>query len=90
MRLTPLVQVEEVLLRKLSPAGSGETEATHLTSGKNTSKYKDKELAINSSFAWKGVFNRLISSARDSIDSEVIDWDSPDVSTATIQFSWIA
>ena len=84
MRLTPLLQVEEVLIRKLSPAGSNETEATQLANVTNLAgplgRYKDKELAVNSSFAWKGVFNRLINTTRDSFESDVIDWDSPDVS----------
>ncbi|KAH8097053.1 G-alpha-domain-containing protein [Cristinia sonorae] len=82
MRLAPLLQVEEALIKKLSPAGSGEVEATQLAQAPTSSgpigRYKDKELAVNSSFAWKGVFNRLMNSTRDSFDSEVIDWDNPE------------
>ncbi|KAL4247490.1 P-loop containing nucleoside triphosphate hydrolase [Abortiporus biennis] len=83
MRLMPLLQVEEVLIRKLTPAGSGEFEATHLAHvtnipGPTLAKIKEKEVAVNSQFAWKGVFNKFISTTRESFDSESIDWDDPE------------
>ena len=101
MRLLPLLQVEEVLIRKLTPAGSGEYEATQLAqitnlpaglengdsygSGGNgvngnagANGKRESEIAINTQFAWKNMFNRLMG-ARDS--AELANWEvDPDVS----------
>ncbi|KAG2015832.1 guanine nucleotide-binding protein alpha-4 subunit [Coprinopsis cinerea AmutBmut pab1-1] len=76
MRLAPLQQVEESLLRKLSPPGSTDFEATHLApvtnlpyavrSGKFT-----REIAVHSNSQWKGAFSRLMTSVRTSIGSEI-------------------
>lgn len=79
MRLSPLVQVEQALVRKLTPPGSTEFEATHLT---NVSNYqytpRTKEVAVNSQFAWKHMFSRFLPDSRDSMDSEEgINWDDP-------------
>jgi len=83
MRLSPLVQVEQALVRKLTPPGSAEFEATHLANVSNN--YADrvaaraKEVAVNSQFAWKSMFGRFLPDSRDSIDSqEGIDWDDPE------------
>lgn len=82
MRLSPLQQVEEALLRKLTPAGSAEFEATHLspltnlpysTRGGNAST----ELALNSLTPWKAAFNRLITTTRSSLESQDIDFNDP-------------
>ena len=74
-RLEPLVQVEQTLIRRLTMAGSGESEATHL----RTPKHISKEIAINSTTPWKNAFNRLIRSERTSFDSqEGVDWEDPD------------
>lgn len=87
MRLLPLQQVEETLLRKLTPAGSAEFEATHLSpitnlpykarsGGKQMNKFG--ELTVNSTMQWKVAFGKLIASARASIDSAAdIDFDDP-------------
>ncbi|KAF9476380.1 guanine nucleotide-binding protein alpha-4 subunit [Pholiota conissans] len=82
MRLLPLQQVEEVLLRKMTPAGSSEFEATHLSPvtnlpyKKRTEKFR--EVAINSTAQWKGAFGRLMASARASMDSGAdIDFEDP-------------
>lgn len=83
MRLLPLQQVEENLLRRLSSAGSSEFEATHLSpvtnipySGKTT---KGKEITVNSTSQWKGAFSRLLSAARTSFESGAdIDFEDPD------------
>ncbi|RDB24779.1 Guanine nucleotide-binding protein alpha-4 subunit [Hypsizygus marmoreus] len=84
MRLSPLQQVEEALLRKLTPVGSMEFEATHLSSVTNLpysvrSTHSPIELAVNSSTPWKTAFNRLIASAtRSSFESSrAIDFDDP-------------
>ncbi|KZT10357.1 G-alpha-domain-containing protein [Laetiporus sulphureus 93-53] len=82
MRLSPLLQVEQALIRKLTPPGSAEFEATHLAQMSNVS-YMDrmhaKEVAVNTTFAWKGIFSKFMSDTRDSIDSrEAIDWDDPE------------
>ena len=80
MRLLPLRQVEESLLRKMTPAGSSEFEPTHLSPLKNKTKAgKFRELAINSTTQWKGAFGRLIATARSSFESTTeIDFDDPD------------
>lgn len=82
MRLLPLQQVEEVLLRKMTPAGSAEFEATHLSPVTNL-PYKKRaekfrEVAINSTAQWKGAFGRLMANARASMDSAAdIDFEDP-------------
>lgn len=84
MRLSPLLQVEATLIRKLTPAGSTENEATQLDPT-NTAPYADRprlrEIAVNSQFPWKNMFNRAKYNVRGSFESDGIDWDSADVST---------
>ncbi|KAI0635292.1 G-alpha-domain-containing protein [Trametes polyzona] len=81
LRLSPLVQVEETLIRKLTPAGSGELEATHLgavtggASHADRARALDREVAVNSQFAWKGVLNKMI--GRNSSDGDA-DFNDPD------------
>ncbi|TFK74549.1 G-alpha-domain-containing protein [Pluteus cervinus] len=80
MRLLPLQKVEEALLRKLSPTGDEDREATHLSPVTNLS-YSGRagnEVAVNSSSAWKGAFSRLLNS-RTSTDTshDQIDFDNP-------------
>ncbi|KAF9528500.1 guanine nucleotide binding protein, alpha subunit [Crepidotus variabilis] len=91
MRLLPLQQVEEVLLRKLTPAGSAEFEATHLSpingtpyrtfrgsSTQISGNGKFKEITINSTAQWKIAFGKLVAAARDSFDSAAdIDFEDP-------------
>lgn len=82
MRLLPLQQVEESLRRKMTPAGSSEFEATHLSPVTNlpykTKTGKCRELAINSTTQWKSAFGRLIVSARASLESATkIDFEDP-------------
>lgn len=78
MRLAPLQQVEESLLRKLSPAGSGEDEATHLAQVEDL-PYSARlgkvrsEVAVHSGSQWKGAFARLVTSVRTSVDSNLDD-----------------
>ncbi|KIY71108.1 guanine nucleotide binding protein, alpha subunit [Cylindrobasidium torrendii FP15055 ss-10] len=76
MRLLPLMQVQDVLLRKLTPHGveydrNGISEATFTP---------PREAWVNSSSQWKGKFRRGIpenAAERDSFDSARIDFDDP-------------
>lgn len=85
MRLLPLHQVEEALLRKLTPPGSIEFEATHLSSAVTNFNYATrsartrKEIAVNSTSQWKGAFSRVVANTvRSSMDSGMdIDFDDP-------------
>ncbi|KAK7683169.1 hypothetical protein QCA50_013842 [Cerrena zonata] len=86
LRLLPLLQVEESLIRKLTPPGSPEFAATHLSQITNIPSpmvsrpsAKGKEVAVNSQFAWKGVFSKIIPSSRDSFDSaDLVNWEDPE------------
>jgi len=80
MRLSPLLQVEESLWRRLSPASATEYEATHLSPVTNLPSpvRATKEISIQSSSAWKGAFGRFLSNTRGSMDSDQgIDFDDP-------------
>lgn len=83
MRLLPLQQVEDVLLRRLTPAGSAEFEATRLSPLTNL-PYSTRvsngpiEITVNSMAPWKNAFSRLLSSTRSSFESsQDIDFDDP-------------
>jgi hypothetical protein len=80
LRLSPLLQVEQVLTRLLTPLDSGESELTHLGNLSYTERSKSAltELAVNSTAQWKNTVSRLLrsNSDRDSFNSEqTIDWD---------------
>ena len=81
MRLAPLQQVEEALLRKLSPPGSIDFEATHLAPvtdlpySTRSSKFT-REVAVHSNSQWKGAFSRFMASVRTSLDSMDVDFTS--------------
>jgi len=85
-RLEVLVEVEKSLVRRLTTAGSGEVEATHLRSillkdGRvSPEKTALKEVAINSATPWKSAFIRLMKSEhRESFDSvDGVNWDDPE------------
>lgn len=82
LRLLPLLQVEDELIRRLTQAGTSVPEATRLTQITNSPNVnlKEKEVAVNSHFVWKGMFSRMVSSRRSSSESEpVVEWDDPDV-----------
>ncbi|RXW21319.1 hypothetical protein EST38_g4531 [Candolleomyces aberdarensis] len=81
MRLAPLQQVEEALLRKLSPPGSMDFEATHLAPVTNLpyatrSSRFTREVAVHSNSQWKGAFSRFMASVRTSLDSMDVDFAS--------------
>lgn len=87
MRLSPLLQVEATLIRKLTPAGSMENEATQLDVVA-VEGYPDRprlrELAVNSQFQWKNMFSRSKVNARGSFESDTIEWENPDVSCSRV------
>ncbi|KAF8643529.1 hypothetical protein AX16_008985 [Volvariella volvacea WC 439] len=80
LRLQPLLQVEESLIRKLNPSGSTEVEPTRLPSKPLGFKETLREVAINSASGWKDAFNKLVTNGngRDSIDSDSFEFDDPD------------
>lgn len=70
-RLSPLLEVEDTLIRQLSPVSSRQKAPDH-------SRLSLKEVAVNSATSWKECFQKLMKSERDSFDSEaVVDWDDP-------------
>jgi guanine nucleotide-binding protein subunit alpha len=77
MKLLPLQQIEEGLIRKLNPIGSIETEGTSL-SPYRTGKARFKELTVHSTTQWKVAFGKILTSARSSIESGAdVDWNDP-------------
>ena len=82
LRLAPLLQVEETLIRRLTPAGSGEMEAT-LRIGRDMSYYERtknymKEVTVNSAVQWKGSFGRREAGRSSFNTDKAIDWEDPD------------
>ncbi|KAJ7145395.1 guanine nucleotide binding protein, alpha subunit [Mycena crocata] len=83
MRLSPLIQVEEVLMQRLIPSGPDRSDAARLAQLTNIPyserpRNVNREVAVNSATQWKDVFTRLVSSDKDSFDSEkAIDWEDP-------------
>ena len=76
MKLLPLQQIEGVLIRKLNPIGSHETEGTHLASHQS-GKTKFNEISVHSTTQWKVAFGKILTS-RSSTDSGAdIDWANP-------------
>ncbi|KAM6492716.1 Guanine nucleotide binding protein (G-protein), alpha subunit [Amanita muscaria] len=78
LRLVPLLEIEKRLLHRLTPAGSGEVEATQLSYTERSRAFF-KELAINAAVKWKDAFVRSnYDWDRESLNSEeAIDWDNP-------------
>lgn len=77
MKLLPLRQIEELLIRKLNPIGSTETEATHL-SPHVAGKARFKEFTVHSTTQWKVAFGKILTASRTSIESGAeIDLDNP-------------
>lgn len=76
MRLSPLLQVESGLWSRFSPEDGAQF---HLASITNTPFARTREVHVHSAMAWKTAFTRLMSTARNSVDSEQgIDWDDPE------------
>ncbi|CAK5272243.1 unnamed protein product, partial [Mycena citricolor] len=83
MRLSPLIQVEEILMQRLIPVGPDTSDAARLaqlTSVPYAERPRNvlREVAVNSAMPWKDVFERLVTSDKDSFDSEkAVDWEDP-------------
>ncbi|KIP09895.1 hypothetical protein PHLGIDRAFT_28734 [Phlebiopsis gigantea 11061_1 CR5-6] len=75
LRLLPLLQVEESLIRKLTLAGTTAPEATRLAqiNSDPDANYREKEVAVNSHFVWKGMFSRIVGPRRDSLEEPAIE-----------------
>ncbi|KAJ6541761.1 guanine nucleotide binding protein, alpha subunit [Mycena capillaripes] len=76
-RLLPLLDIEKSLLMRLSLPGSTEWEPTErpLAVAK---RRQSKEIAVNSTVAWKAAFTRLTED-RQSFDTDhLVDWDDPE------------
>jgi hypothetical protein len=79
-RLSPLFQMEEVLLAKLSPENPTQPPSiAHLTCSEGGAKHQLKELSVNSAILWNGVFTKLISESGwfTSEGERQVDWDDP-------------
>ncbi|KAJ7146340.1 guanine nucleotide binding protein, alpha subunit [Mycena epipterygia] len=78
-RLASLLDVEKALMKRLSLPGSTEWEPTErpLTTAA-PKKRQSREIAVNSTVAWKGAFART-DSGRESFDTDnLVDWDDPE------------
>ncbi|KAJ7762359.1 guanine nucleotide binding protein, alpha subunit [Mycena maculata] len=74
-RLLPLLEVEKDLMKRLSLPGSTEVEPTERpVAGPSSKRRQSKEIAVNSTVAWKGAFTRSNSG---SSDTDLVDWDDP-------------
>lgn len=74
-RLRPLLDVEATLTRRLTPHGSGETEATQRIPSGERPKNRLGEVAVNSTKQWKKL---LAHDGDETDDSDGIDWDDPE------------
>ncbi|KIK70160.1 hypothetical protein GYMLUDRAFT_34639 [Collybiopsis luxurians FD-317 M1] len=73
--LSPLLQVEDLLTRQLTPMDYSEVGTTQLAPAYSV-KHVPTELAVNSTVPWKQRFDRLV--GKDVAENEsVIDWDDP-------------
>ena len=78
-RLAPLAQVEEALLRRLSPPGTYDNEGTCLPApGSMRSGKVLQEITVHSNSQWKGAFGKLVNNVRTSLDSTMSSDSSGD------------
>ncbi|KAJ6601209.1 guanine nucleotide binding protein, alpha subunit [Mycena vulgaris] len=76
-RLIPLLEIENNLMKQLSLPGSTESEPTERPLTTTPKKRQSREIAVNSTVAWKGAFTR--STGRESFDTDhLVDWDDPE------------
>lgn len=75
-RLSPLLQVEDLLTRQLTPMDYSEVGTTQLAPVYPL-KHIPTELAVNSAVPWKQRFDRLLSGKGGSDSAPMIDWDDP-------------
>jgi guanine nucleotide-binding protein alpha-1 subunit len=79
LQLSPLIQIEQALVQKLSPSGSGPPDPVLLD------KAWRKEVALNFA-AWRCTFAKSATSPRGSFDSQnPIDFDDPKDSAVVLQ-----
>lgn len=71
-RLSPLLQVEDLLTRHLTPIDQNEVGTIALL----PFKHIPTELAVNSTVPWRQRFDRLVS-GKNSDSARIIDWDDP-------------
>ncbi|KAF9447682.1 G-alpha-domain-containing protein [Macrolepiota fuliginosa MF-IS2] len=69
-RLLPLLQIEDALIQRLSPVSSKQRAL-------EGPRLSFKEVAVNSSSAWKECFQKLLKNDRDTDKDSVVDWDDP-------------
>ncbi|KAJ7157203.1 guanine nucleotide binding protein, alpha subunit [Mycena filopes] len=73
-RLTSLLDIEKGLMKRLSLPGSTEWEPTERPLA-SPRKRQSREIAVNSTVAWKGAFTN----GRESFDTDhMVDWDDPE------------
>ncbi|KAF7307491.1 hypothetical protein MIND_00543600 [Mycena indigotica] len=75
MRLVSLLDVEKLLMKRLSVPGEVEPTERPMTS--LSRRHQPKEIAVNSSVAWQGAFRRNGAATSNDGDN-MIDWDDPD------------
>ncbi|KAJ7460374.1 G-protein alpha subunit-domain-containing protein [Mycena galericulata] len=80
-RLIPLLQIEDVLVQRLSVPGMGNISGPAAASTSHapiqTPRLAAKEVAVNSTVAWKSAFIRD-GTGRESFDTQnAVDWDDP-------------
>ncbi|KAJ3747882.1 guanine nucleotide binding protein, alpha subunit [Lentinula detonsa] len=73
-RLSALLQIEDLLTRRLTPKDYSEVGTTQLAPAYPL-KHVQTELAINSSVPWKQRFDRLV--GKGDTERMIIDWDDP-------------
>ncbi|KAJ7764188.1 guanine nucleotide binding protein, alpha subunit [Mycena maculata] len=80
-RLLPLLQIEDVLAQRLAGPDAHNVPDSALTSTHlpmTTRRRPGKEVAVNSTVAWKSAFMRK-PTGHESFDTQnVVDWDDPD------------
>ncbi|KAF5359996.1 hypothetical protein D9758_007631 [Tetrapyrgos nigripes] len=77
-RLAPLLQVEELLTRRLTPTGYGEvgtTELAPVSTSLERTRTVFKEVAVNSAVPWKDVLNKI--TGKSGGDAPLVDWNDP-------------
>ncbi|KAJ7048586.1 guanine nucleotide binding protein, alpha subunit [Mycena amicta] len=82
LRLSPLIQVEEVLMQRLVPSGPDHSDSARLAQLKVPYAQRPRgvkgEVAVNSAMQWKDVFARAFGSDTASVNTEdMVDWDDP-------------
>ncbi|THU91951.1 G-alpha-domain-containing protein [Dendrothele bispora CBS 962.96] len=79
-RLASLLQVEELLTRRLTPTGYGEvgtTELAPVTTSLERTRTVFKEVAVNSAVPWKEVFSKIVSGKSGNNEEPLVDWNDP-------------